>query len=64
MSYQRESTGPAPLEALFRADTVRLEIEEDEDDHTTFVMNLSRLASSLAAVSIPSNASEPSTRRV
>ena len=51
MSFSRESNGPAPLEALFRADTVRMEYAEDEDEHAAFVMSLSRLAQNLAAVS-------------
>ena len=54
MSFQRESNGPAPLEALFRADTVNMECSEDEDDHAAFVMSLSRLAFNLATVAVGS----------
>ncbi len=51
MSLQRESNGPAPLEALFRAESGRMEYSEDEDEHSAFVMSLSRLAVSLANMS-------------
>lgn len=51
MFPQRESNGPAPLEALFRADSGRMEYSEDEDEHSAFVMSLSRLAVNLASMS-------------
>jgi hypothetical protein len=49
MSLHRENPGPAPLEALFRAESSRLDFEEDEEDHNAFVMSLSRLATNLAS---------------
>jgi hypothetical protein len=51
MSLHREQNGPAPLEALFRGESSRLDFGEDEDDHSAFVMSLSRLANNLATYS-------------
>ena len=51
MSLHKENNGPAPLEALFRAESSRLDFGEDEDDHSVFVTSLSRLAVNLASYS-------------
>lgn len=40
------------LDALFKMDTVRMEFEEDEDDHSLFVTSLARLGAGLRAASV------------
>lgn len=41
------------LDSLFRMDTVRMEFEEDEDDHSMFVTSLARLGAGLRSAATP-----------
>jgi len=63
MSMKREFNQPAPLEALFRTDTVRFEFTEEEDDHNAFVMSLSQLAQNLQAAATPAGVPQPLPRQ-
>ena len=47
------------LDALFKTDTVRMEFEEDEEDHSLFVTSLARLGAGLRAASVGTRSSEP-----
>ncbi len=47
------------LDSLFRMDTVRMEFEEDEDDHSLFVTSLARLSAGLRNASTGVRTSEP-----
>lgn len=46
------------LDSLFKMDTVRMEFEEDEDDHTLFLTSLARLGAGLRAEATGQRAAE------
>jgi hypothetical protein len=48
------------LDSLFKMDTVRMEFEEDEDDHSLFVTSLARLGAGLQAATAPVDSRVPS----